>query len=142
MALASTNNTPFPRGKDLVLLCMDYRYYEYDDAANTTRFKLGEKIIWVGCPNCKIEAIYKYSLDLSVKRGFTNPGNHLVSCVGSNENMVKIVQARQNAKLLEKEQDEQSKAASKNPYFSKLCLLTTSFPPRLLSPFTCGLPKL
>jgi hypothetical protein len=43
MALASTNNTPFPRGKNLDLLCMDYWYYEYDDAANTTRFKLGEK---------------------------------------------------------------------------------------------------
>jgi hypothetical protein len=58
MALASTNNSPFPRGKDLVLLCIDYRYYEYDDAANTSRFKLGKKMIWVGCPNCKSEAIY------------------------------------------------------------------------------------
>jgi hypothetical protein len=43
MALASTKNTPFPYGKDLVLLCMDYRYYKYDDAANTTRFKLSKK---------------------------------------------------------------------------------------------------
>jgi hypothetical protein len=35
--------TPIPRGKDLVLLCMDYKYYNYDNEANTTRFKLGKK---------------------------------------------------------------------------------------------------
>ncbi len=53
MALASTNNTPVPSGKELVLLCMDYRYYENEDALNSTKFKLGENMIWVGCSNCK-----------------------------------------------------------------------------------------
>jgi hypothetical protein len=144
MALASTNNTPFPRGKDLVLLCMDYRYYEYDNATNTTRFKLGEKMIWVGCPNSKSEAIYKYSLDFSVKCGFTNPGNHLDSCVGSNDNMVKFVQARQNAKLLEKEQDERSKAMSKQPLLQQTLPTYNFFPSKAILSilFTCGLPKL
>jgi hypothetical protein len=35
--------TPIPRGKDLVLLCMDYKYYDYGNEANTTRFKLDKK---------------------------------------------------------------------------------------------------
>jgi hypothetical protein len=85
-------------------------------------------MIWVGCPNCKSEAIYKYSLDFSVMRGFTNPCNHLVSCVGSNDNMVKIVQACQNAKLLEKDQDERSKAVSKQPVLQQT-LSTYNFIP-------------
>ncbi len=67
MALfAQTNNPPLPSGKDLVLLCMDYRYYDHDDAMNT-KFKLGEKMIWIGCPNCKQEATHKYSKEFSVK---------------------------------------------------------------------------
>ncbi len=94
---------------------MDYRYYDHDDATNTTKFKLGEIIIWIGCTNCKREATYTYSINFSVKRGFTNPSNHFVSCVGSNDNMIKILQACQNAKLLEKEQDQRSKAVSKPP---------------------------
>ncbi len=89
---------------------------------------MAKKMIWVGCPNCKSEAIHKYSLDFSVKRGFTNSGNHLVSCVGSNNNMVKIVQACHNAKLLEKEQDEQSKAVSKQPLLQQT-LSTYNFLP-------------
>ncbi len=78
MALASTNNTPVPSGKELVLLCMDYRYYENEDALNSTKFKLGENMIWVGCPNCKSGTLYMYSTDFPVKRGFTNPCNHFV----------------------------------------------------------------
>ncbi len=85
-------------------------------------------MIWVGCPNCKSKAIYKYSLDFPVKRGFTNPSNHFVSCVGSNDNTVKILQACQNAKLFEKEQDEWSKAMSKQPLLQQT-LSTYNFLP-------------
>jgi hypothetical protein len=78
MALASTNNTPVPSVKELVLLCMDYRYYENEDALYSTKFKLGENMIWVGCPNCKSGTFYRYSTDFPVKRGLTNPCNHFV----------------------------------------------------------------
>jgi hypothetical protein len=59
MALASTNNTPVPSGKELVLLRMDYKFYENEDALNSTKFKLGENMIWVGCPNgvCMMHSI-------------------------------------------------------------------------------------
>ncbi len=113
---AQTNNDNRPsRDKELVLLCMDYRYYDYDDATNTAKFKFREKMVWIGCPDCKGQAAYKYSVDFPVKHGFTNPSNHFVTCVGSNNNMMKIIQARQNAKLLQKDQDERSKTASKQP---------------------------
>jgi hypothetical protein len=101
MALfAQTSNTPLPHGKDLVLMCMDYRYYNHDYATNTTKFKFGKKMIWIGCTNCKREATYTYSIDFSVKHGFTNPSNHFVSCVGSNDNMIKILQARQKCQTV------------------------------------------
>ncbi len=70
-------------------------------------------MIWIGCPNCKQEATHKYLKEFSIKSGFTNPTKYFVSCVGSNDNMMKIVQARQNAKLLEDMQHERSKAVSK-----------------------------
>ncbi len=54
MALASTNNTPVPSGKELVLLCMDYRYYENEDALNITKFKLGENMIWVDALTARV----------------------------------------------------------------------------------------
>jgi hypothetical protein len=114
MALASTNNTPVPSGKELILLCMDYRHNENEDALNSMKFKLGENIICVGCPNCKSGTLYTYSTDFPVKRWFTNPYNHYVQCVGNNNNMMKIVHARLHAKQLQKEQDERSKAMS-NP---------------------------
>ncbi len=113
MTLASTNNTPVPSGKELVLLCMDYKYYENEDALNSMKFMLGKNMIWVGCPNCKSGTLYTYSTDFSVKRGFTNPCDHFVRCVNNNNNMMKIVHARLHAKQLQKEQDEQSKAVSK-----------------------------
>jgi hypothetical protein len=112
MALASTINTPVPSGKELVFLCMDYRYYENEDALNITKVKLGENMIWVGCPNCKSGTFYMYSTDFPVKCGFTNPCNHFVQCVGNNNNMMKIVHARLHTKQLQKEQDERSKAVS------------------------------
>ncbi len=113
MALASTNNTPVPSGKELVLLCMDYRCYENEDALNSSKFKLGENMIWVGCPNCKSGTLNTYSTNFPVKRGFTNPCNHFVRCVGNKNNMMKIVHACLHAKQLQKEQDEWSKAVSK-----------------------------
>jgi hypothetical protein len=100
MALASTNNIPVPSGKELVLLCMDYRDYENEDAFNSTKFKLGENMIWVGCPNCNSGTLYMYSTDFPVKHGFTNPCNHFVWCVGNNNNMMKIVHAHLHAKQL------------------------------------------
>jgi hypothetical protein len=113
MALASTNNTPVPSGKELVLLCMDYRCYENEDALNSSKFRLGENMIWVGCPNCKSGTLNTHSTDFPVKCGFTNPCNHFVRCVGNKNNLMKIVHACLHAKQLQKEQDEWSKAVSK-----------------------------
>ncbi len=39
-------------------------------------------MVWIGCPNCKGQAAYKYSVDFPVKRGFTDPSNDFVTCVG------------------------------------------------------------
>jgi hypothetical protein len=99
--LAQTNNNNRPsRGKELVLLCMDYRYYDYDDATDTAKFKFWGKNVWIGCPNCKGQAAYKYSVDIPVKRGFTNPSNYFVTCVSSNNNLMKIIQAHQKCQTV------------------------------------------
>ena len=60
-------------------------------------------MIWIGCPNCKesdgiSDGIYKYSIDVPIKNGFTNPSNHFTRCVGSKVDMTKIVQERMAAK--------------------------------------------
>ena len=102
MSTNLTVNDTHPCGKDLVLLCMDFRYYQHLDETNT-KWKLGEKMIWIGCPNCResdgiSDGIYKYSIDVPIKNGFTNPSNHFTRCVGSKVDMKNFVQERMAAK--------------------------------------------
>jgi hypothetical protein len=86
---------------------MDFRYYEHQDETNT-KLKLGEKMIWIGCPNCKkSDGIYKYSINVPIRNGFTNPPNHFTRCVGSKVNMTKVVQECMAAKKSQEEQEEQ-----------------------------------
>jgi len=96
---------------------MDYMYY--DNAIDNRKFKLSEKMVWIGCPNCKgtkDQSAYRYSVDLPVKNGFTNPSNHFIACVSSSSNLNAIVEARQCAKLSQNEQDDGSKKTrSKQP---------------------------
>ena len=85
-------------------------------------------MIWVGCPNCKSKD-YKYSIDFSVTRGYTNPVNHFLSCAGSTDNVIEIVQARQNAKQLTKPQEQGSKKAESEQPVLQQTLSTCNFPP-------------
>jgi hypothetical protein len=59
MALfAQTNNDNRPsRGKELVLLCMDYRYYDYDDATDTAKVKFWGKWCGLDAPTARVRQL-------------------------------------------------------------------------------------
>jgi hypothetical protein len=101
------NNNKLPSGKDLVVLCMDVRYYQHEDSTRT-QYELGEDMAWVGCPQCKDGDSYKYSIDLAVNRGFpfVRPSQHYTRCVNSRTAMETIVRKRMAAKRAKKDDDD------------------------------------
>ena len=107
------NKNTLPSGKDLVVLCMDVRYYQHEDSTKT-QYELGEDMAWVGCPNCKDGDSYMYSIDLAVNRGFpfVHPAQHFTRCVNSRTAMETIVRKRMAAKRAKKENDDDGRAGA------------------------------
>jgi hypothetical protein len=94
---------------DLVLLCMDFRYYQHEGILTNTQYKQGKSMIWVRCPLCKDRDIYRYSINFTVRHGFTNPSNHFPQCVGGDKNIATMVKWRLAAKHAKKEEEEGSR---------------------------------
>ena len=94
------------KGKEFVLLVMDFKKYDNDDLHS--KHPLGTKMYWFGCPNCKEGDTYKYTVRQPVNWGYKNPSDHFYKCVGCPVSVEKILKERSEikaAQLAEEKRD-------------------------------------